>query len=135
MVLDTSVIFKWLLTDDELDIDLAKNILQDYVDKKVDIFVPDFLFIEIANILATKAYTTEKQIKESLDLLFSFNLNKYEIKQEDIIDAALLAKKYKEPVYDILFAVAAKNLKTTLVTADAKFVKATKFTHVKLLSE
>ena len=135
MVLDTSVVFKWLLNVDEPDSDVAKNILQDFLAGKIEIFVPDFLFIEVANILATKSSINEKNIEKSLNFLFSFNLNVYEITKEVLIEAALLAKKYKEPVYDILFLVIANKLNTILVTADSKFFAATKFPHVKLLSE
>jgi len=35
----------------------------------------------------------------------------------------------------MLYAVIAKNHKTTLITADERFVKMTKFSHVKLLTE
>jgi predicted nucleic acid-binding protein len=52
---------------------------------------------------------------------------------EELVDAGVLAKKYKTSVYDMIYAVVAKNKKCALVTADENFVRKTKFKHVKLL--
>ena len=134
MVLDTSIVFKWLLNGNEPNRDAALNIIQDFLHSKIDVAIPDFLYIEVANILATKSSVKERQLKESLDLLFSFDMNVYEITDSDVKEAAILAKEHKQTVYDMLFVVLAKRLKTTLLTADTKFFTATKFPFIKLLS-
>ncbi|MBI5621043.1 PIN domain-containing protein, partial [Candidatus Gottesmanbacteria bacterium] len=54
---------------------------------------------------------------------------------DDVVKSALLAHKKKTSVYDMLYAVIAKRLGTDLITADDQFVRKTKFSHVKLLSE
>lgn len=99
------------------------------------VVIPFFLFIEVANTLATKSNSTKEDIETGLTFLFEANVEVYNITLGDLVDAGVLAKKYKTSVYDMLYAVVAKNKNCILVTADENFVKKTKFRHVKLLRE
>lgn len=135
IVVDASVAFKWLKSKDEPFHKQALVILADHLSERNKILVPDILFVEIANSLVTKTNTTDTTIKDDLESLYSFNLEVEIPDAGDIIKTADLAKKNKTSVYDMLYAVIAKKYNTTLITADEKFVKKTKFPHMKLLSE
>lgn len=134
MIIDTSVAAKWILAE-EHDREKAKILLQNHVFSKEQLTVPNLLFFEIANLLATKTAFPTQKIKKSIQSIFDANLNIYYPTQEEIILAALWSKKYKTTVYDMLYAIIAKEKATILVTADENFIKKTGFKFVKHLSE
>lgn len=134
IILDASIVVKWIKQDEE-DVDIALSLYNSHLKKKENIVAPRLLFYEVANFLATKPRSTSKTIKINLAFLFNSNLTFHIETNEELKDATLLAKKYKTSVYDMLYAVVAKNKKCILVTADENFVKKTKFRHVKLLKE
>ncbi len=135
IVVDASVAFKWFKSKNEPFHKEAVLILSDHLSGRNKILVPHILLIEIANSLVTKTDTTDKTIKEDLEYLHKVNLEIIIPEANDILESANLARRNKTTVYDMLYAVLAKKLKTTLITADERFVRITKFAHVKLLSE
>jgi predicted nucleic acid-binding protein len=134
MVIDASIGVKWVL-ESEVNRDKARFILQRLIDGLEEIIVPDLFYYEIANTFATKSEISLRISQESLRGILKFNLRIYRPDRQDIIDSTQLAKKNKTTVYDMVYAVVAKKLGTLLITADERFVKKTKFPHVKLLSE
>ena len=134
IVLDASVATKFINTQ-EKESDIAEMLLQAHVEEKEKIIVPSLLFFEVANALATKTDLKEEYIKRGLRLLYDANFVIYEVNQEDIIESALLAKKYKTSVYDMAYVIIAKNKKINLITADHKFTNKVNFSFVKTLSK
>lgn len=135
IVIDASVAFKWLKSENEPYHKEAIKILKDHLGKKTEILAPDLIFIEIANALVTKSSTTHATIKKDLSFLFKANLKIFEPSQKDIFKSSELAKKHKTTVYDMLYAVIAKKNKTILVTADDSFVQKTGFKFVKHIKD
>lgn len=133
IVIDASVAIKILYQEDASDI--ARNLLKLHSEKKEEIITSSLLFIEVANALATKSSYSKMETKKGVNLLYSFNFSVYEIIQSDLIKASMLAKQYKTSVYDMLYAVIAKNKKIKLITADARFAKKVGFSYVKHLSD
>lgn len=134
IVLDASVATKFINTQ-EKESDIAEVLLQAHIEEKEKIIVPSLLFFEVANALATKTDLKEEYIKRGLRLLYDANFVIYEVNQEDIIEAALLAKKYKTSVYDMVYVIIAKNKKVNLITADNKFTNKVNFSFVQVLSK
>ena len=134
IVVDASVAFKWLKIKDEPYHNEAILILQEHLSDRNKILVPNILFIEIANSLVTKTDTKDATIRNDLKYLYGFHLEVKIPDESDIIEAAKLAKKNQTTAYDMLYAVIAQKHNTTLITADARFVKKTKFPFTKLLS-
>jgi len=130
MILDASVAIKWLMKGEEYEQE-ALAILMRHIEKRDMIIVPELIHLEIANTLATKTMLSERQIHESLIVIFQMNLEIYQPRHEDIALSAKLAKQYKTSVYDMLYAVIAKINKMTLVTADEAFIRKTSFSFVK----
>ena len=133
MIVDASVVVKWL-NSNELDSDNAFILYKEHVEKVNAISVPQFLFIEIANYLAVNTNTSRANIKESLNFLYRSNLIICEVTEAMLVEAAILAKKHKTSVYDMVYAVIAKNKKVNLITADNKFANKVNFTFVQTLS-
>jgi len=132
IIVDASVAIKWIYK--ETDSETAVFLLQRHLKQEQNITVPHFLFIEVANVLATKSRYSQQDITEGMKFLSQSHLEIYEIVHEDIIYAAQLAKEYKTSVYDMLYAVIAKRSNCTLITADEKFAQKVKFPFVKVLA-
>lgn len=133
IVVDTSVAMKWLLSEKEESVTKARLLLKEHLAKKNEILVPDLIFYEIANALATKTKVPQLAITQLVKRIYSFNLKIYNPVDIDVITSAKLAKKYNSTVYDMLYPVVAKKHKAILYTADANFIKKTKFKFVKHL--
>ena len=133
MVVDASVAIKWIVP--ERDSQQAKLFLQTHLSQKEKILVPDLFYYEIANTLTTKFVIPANKGLALLREIFKFDLLLYHPVQDDIESAIRLSREFKTSVYDMLYAVVAQKHKTILVTADERFVKITKFSFVRLLSE
>src|SRR5260370_42242623 len=107
IIVDASIAIKWLNYGEE-GRDAALALYEKHLRKEETISVPHFLFIEVGNVLATKPYYTEENIRNGLDLLFTADFLIYQTAKEDIFDATAEAKKYGTSVYDMLYAVIAK---------------------------
>jgi len=132
IVIDASVAAKWVL-DYEQDTDKALVVLEKHKSLIEEIIVPDLLFYEVANMLATKSRMRSKEMFASLNKIYQAGLKIYYPLEIDVTLAARLAKRYKTSVYDMLYAVVAKKHKVKLITADEQFVKQTGFKFVQLL--
>ncbi|MBI2593122.1 type II toxin-antitoxin system VapC family toxin [Candidatus Daviesbacteria bacterium] len=134
IVIDASVANKLVLPN-EPDYALAKSILEKHILQTEEILVLDFLFYEVANTLATKSSISSIRMVNSLTKIYAANLKIYCPAEVEVKEAAKLAKQYKTSVYDMIYAVIAKNHKIILITADEKFMKQTGFKWVKLLKD
>lgn len=132
---DSSVAFKWLKSKNEPFFERATRLLEGHIRGEIRIGTLSLLFVEIANVLTTKTATKLKVVHADLLKLYGFGLEFYRETKEDVVTSALLARKHKTSVYDMLYATVAKRLGTDLITADETFVRKTKFSHVRLLSE
>ncbi len=135
ILVDSSVAFKWLKSSNEPFYEKATALLERHIKGETRIVTPSLLFIEIANALSTKTTTRPKTIIADLHTLYEFDLAIYRETEDDVVTSSLLARKKKTSVYDMLYAVIAKRLDTELITADEQFVRKTKFSYVRLLSE
>ena len=133
IVADASVIIKWVRI--ETDSDTAKKLQKAHLRKEEQIVIPRLALYEISNTLATKYPMTDREIRNGFDFVFRCNLKIFQEDNMELLNAALLARKYSTSVYDMLYAVIAKKQKTILITADERFIQKTKFPFVKLLSE
>ena len=130
IVVDASVVLKWIKADEE-DRGKATALYLKHIDKQI--LVPPLLFIEVANALATKSTTDDADITLALAYIFNAKLTVAVVEPEDIIQAAVFSKKYRTTVYDMLYAVIAQKHQTQLVTADENFIRKTNFPFVKSL--
>ena len=131
IVVDSSVAFKWFKPENNSD--QANKLLQNHLNGINHILVPPLLFLEIANALVAKTLTTPPTIRQDLQHLYTLDLHLYTPTLDNLLETAQLAKKYHTSVYYMLYAVIAKYHHTTLITADANFLKKTRFRFVKLL--
>lgn len=132
IVVDASVGIKWLNQNEEYA-EKALQLYTNHVHGKEKIVVPSLFFLEIANVLAITKPISEAVMKVGLNLLNKSRFSLHSFTKENLLTSATLAKKYNTTVYDMLYAVVAKENKCNLITADERFLEKTKFSFVKPL--
>lgn len=133
VVVDTSVAFKWT-DENEESRNIALKILQDHIQNKVKIIVPQLIFYELANSWATKTKLSVSTIKSNLKRLKKADLTIEPPSFELMVKAVEFSKKYQVSVYDASYAVLAQAKKCNLITADTKFVNQVNLPYVKTLT-
>lgn len=133
IIVDASIAIKWLNQAEEGSSE-ALVLYKKHIEKQETILFPQLLLIEVANYLATKTNTSEKNIKDGLQLLFQSHFAIHQPTEEEVIEASVLAKAYHTTAYDMLYAIIAKRKQCVLVTADEKFVLKVTFPFVKTLT-
>lgn len=132
IIVDASVVNKLFLPN-EIGYQQVERIFEQHVRKLNEIIVPDLLFYEVANTLATKSALPISQTTKSLADLADYGLNVHHSAVQEISRAAKFSKKYHVSVYDAIYAVLAILNKCDLITADNKFVKQVNLPFVKTL--
>ncbi len=131
IVLDSSVIAKWFFKEAQRED--AINLRKQHKNGEIIINAPKLLLFELGNIFLNKKVFAEKFFNESIETLFSININFAEAK-ETLGSTLNHASKYNISFYDATYVALAKSLKCDFITADKKLVKATKtLKFVKLL--
>jgi predicted nucleic acid-binding protein len=125
IVLDASVLLKWIF-DDEDGGDRAARLKDAHVTGNEMIAVPDLLFYEVGNVLATKTRLSEAAIAEAFSLLWDFSLERFDFGLEEFLGGLALSRKYKITFHDAAYIELARRLKCRFVTADKKLYEKTK---------
>lgn len=134
VIIDASVVNKVFLPNEE-SYDIARQIIQQHLQKAEEISVPNLLFYEVANTLVTKTAIPENKILGSLAQLENFKLLVIHPSIEELTKIARFASNYGVSVYDASYAVLALEKGCDLFSADSKFVTKVKLPFVKHLSE
>src|SRR2546430_1397405 len=116
VVVDTSVVFKWLR--EENDRHLSLKILNDFLDKKLELIAPNIILYELANVLSFKKELTSEIAIEAWDLFVDFNLRVYVPNPNFLAKCIEFSKQYNVSIYDASYAVLARDNKCDFVTAD-----------------
>lgn len=133
IVLDASVIIKWIL-DNESQSRSALIYRDQHFAGINRIAVPELLFYEIANVLATKTALSKEEAVEEFALIVESELESYSLGTKEFSEAISLAKRFKISLYDSSYIALATALKCEFVTADTQLVsKVRELSHVKPL--
>jgi len=121
IVLDASVILKWLLPEDGRDI--ALGFLDKHINGQEQVVVPELLYYEIANVLAVKTKLPEEAIIEVMHYLFDLELLAFTLGQQEYLEAMRLSRLYEVSVYDVSYVVLARSLDASFITADERLAR------------
>lgn len=117
IIVDTSVATKWIFEEEEKDFDKAQEILQHASFKKLHIFAPDIILLELANVI----YLSKKQNKKECMQSLKFYKSTMElITFKDLTLVTDLMYSHKLASYDAVFIALAIKKQIPLVTADYK---------------
>ncbi len=122
LVLDTSVVLKWI-RQEEILANRALGLLQDYLDGQSHISVPTLLGYEVANVLRYKADLTTMQVETAIQALFDLDLDWIPPSPAVMRRAVVIARNHDASVYDATFAALSESIGATFVTADERLAR------------
>ena len=123
-VLDTSVIYKWYVEEENTT--KALSLRDDFVKRGIETVIPDFLFHELANALRYNPKIEREEVEETIDNLFELGLETVLATPTLTKEALKIAYDYQITVYDGLYITLAQNLEFEFITADKKLYEKTK---------
>ena len=120
IVIDASVAAKWFFQEEHSDAALS------LLGNPFELKAPDFLYLELENLLCKRTRRKELSISEALEMedeIRSMPISSYP--SAELRDRAFeLALETKSSVYDCLYLTLAETLDGRMVTADGKFFQA-----------
>lgn len=131
VVVDASVVYKWITEEDANTDSPALNLLNQLMEAKEDVLIPDIMLYELANVLSTKTNLTLGEVEQAWIFFESINLRITTPTLQFIRKSIKFSRKYHVSVYDASYAVLALEAKCSLFTADNKFVKRTSLPFIK----
>jgi predicted nucleic acid-binding protein len=119
LVLDSSVIVKWLIHEDELNTDTADKIINQSLDGEVELIAPELSKYEIGNVLVKKKIDPD-DAKIALSTLYSLPITYITESIEMAEQTYSLASSLGITYYDATFLSLAKHYNAPLVTENIK---------------
>jgi len=120
VVIDSSVILKWLSNDNEKYIDVADKILQDAQKGKIELFAPELAKYEVGNVLLYSKKLSPKQAHIIFNKFYNLPLS-FIIESEKLANETYnIASKLEITYYDASFLSLAKQHEAILVTENIK---------------
>ena len=117
LILDTSVIVKWFFKDNEKNRVKADVILNQYLDNKIKIIIPELSVFELANVLRNKIKKHKDEQLDIIDRLYKMGIIFY-IDKEILKNALKIAIDINESVYDCIFLATAEYFNGKFITDD-----------------
>ena len=133
VVIDASVVIKWILNDDpkEHDVEKAEALLALLIQGAVQAFQPLHWKVEALSVVARKA---PKKIEQACALLFKAPVQTVD-SFETYLKAAGLAAALNHHLFDTLYHVVALASEATLITADVSyFAKGRRIGNIEMLT-
>lgn len=139
-VLDPSVVVKWYVSENLTD--AAVRLKKKIEEESQLVAVPQFFFVESANILWKKSSLTKELSRNDAKGIYSriLDLPFHVIEDEELLLKALnLASDYSVSVYDAMYLACVIHSKAVLITADSalarRFASSSLHKHVAYLAE
>ncbi len=120
LVIDSSVIIKWLSSDREENLDYADNILADAQNGRVELITPELAKYEVGNVLLFSKNLSPGQVKIVLVKFYNLPLSFINESEELAKETFELAFNLKITYYDASFLSLARQYDATLVTENMK---------------
>lgn len=133
VVLDASVVIKWFRSKDESGLIKARAYRRDHLTGKIRISVPELLYYEVLNALATKPGIFSEQLNKAAVLLEEMGLDRYPLRSRLASETVKFKMEYNLSFYDASYIALASILETEFVTADEKLVQKLHLLWVRLL--
>lgn len=134
VVIDSSVIIKWLSQDKEKDLDLANRILDNALEGIIELIAPELAKYEVGNTLLFSKKLSSEQGSEVLKQFYTLPINFIPESEELARETYNLAFDLKITYYDASFISLAKQYDATLVTENPKHQARSQEIKVKSLS-
>lgn len=120
VVVDSSVIVKWLNVTDEKDLEKSDKLLTDALEGKVELLAPELSKYEVGNVLLLGKKLSPQDLKIPLHTLFVSPIQFISESEELAKETYILAFGLGITYYDASFLSLAKAYNATLVTDNIK---------------
>lgn len=134
IVVDASVVFKWIVSEDETSTRAARQLRQQYLLGKEKIIAPDILLYEIANIFAYKTKLSFEDVAKAWQSFQSLEIPVVAATEAYIGDCLKFSQRHQISVYDASYVVLAQKRKCRFITADKRLVARVNLPFVHVLS-
>jgi len=127
-VIDSSIVLKWYLRDDEDDSEKALALLDDFIHGKLDLFAPDLIYHEVLNglIVAQRRGRIElQQVENAIEGFVELDISLFNTRAH-YKKILYFAETYKRSAYDAAYLILAEDKKVQYLTADLKLYNAVK---------
>jgi predicted nucleic acid-binding protein len=127
LVMDASVAAKWFL-DDEHDVDLAEEILLEFLAGAIELHAPQNFTDEVCGLISRACRRVPQRITkdETVDTvrrLFQLAIQITETTEQKCVNAMNMSVDFSKSFYDMLYLNLAESLDCQWCTADDKIVK------------
>ena len=126
LVVDTSVLVKWIRSDDEELLAEAHALLRRVEGAGTSVYAPTLQAYELGNILTRESELAPDRIADILDELVQSRLILAPPEPELLTRGVRLARQYDITFYDAAFVALAELLHCQLVTADRQLARRTR---------
>jgi predicted nucleic acid-binding protein len=120
LVLDSSVIIKWLNTVRESHTEQADKILSEAIEGKIELLAPELAKYEISNALLLSKKLSAREIKTPLKALYSYPITFIKLSRDLANETYQIAARKKITFYAASFIALAEQENATLVTENLK---------------
>lgn len=121
-VLDASVIAKFVLRDQEDDLDKTEDLIRQFVERSIVFFVPQYWVYELGNVIRQTIKGQEAQ-QQALSYLLEYGFQERDYSAEDYLKILKLSDEHNVAYYDAAYYYLALREDIPLLTADEKFAK------------
>jgi predicted nucleic acid-binding protein len=120
IVVDTSVIIKWLNQTNEKNIDIVDKLMEDALKGGIEIFAPELAKYELGNVLLKGKQLVPKEAYISLSTVYSLPIHFVAESEDAARETYRLAFNLGITYYDASFMALAKQYNATLITDNIK---------------
>ncbi len=120
VVVDSSVIVKWLSAEDEPHVEQADGLLRDCQAQRVELYAPELSKYEVGNALLKGKELGLREVRDALATTYSLPIHFLPESRELAERTYALAHRHRLTYYDAAFPALASALRATLVTDNVK---------------
>lgn len=123
VVLDASVILKWILLDNEELVDEARSLHDQILGRRIRAIVPESVLIEVANVMFWKKGFKKTDIEQLVSHLKSGIMVIVPYSSFEISELVDTMKQHGLSIYDAYYVLLAKKNECKVVTLDKMILK------------
>lgn len=120
VIVDSSIIVKWLNTTDEQYVEEANNLLNDALNRKVELLAPELAKYEVGNVLLKGKQLTSQEAYISLATVHALPISFIPDSEELAKETYAQAYTNNITYYDASFLALAKHHNVNLITENIK---------------
>jgi len=122
--LDVNIIMVWLGLQSREQYERAARLFEDFKKKKIEVTAPDFLLVELTNILRWRMKRTEAECGKIVSRVAKSGIGFVAWERGKIGKLEKLVFEYDLTAYDAIYLLTAQDQDCKLITSDPKLLEA-----------